>query len=1162
MGVCASNNIKKKNSISNSDTNNSNFKNNINNINHSQNNHKLKSSVNDKKNENTNNKFETLLSKNQENFRNIRNMIKYNQKEPKEIKEYYLINKNWIESYMINKEQIGIKVKYESSNGILYPKDFQIIEQKILNTFLNKSYFNIIERVLVTAFKDYIIILNEKEINSNKIYYICSLKEIYLNFADFYLNVDYIFVFNKEKEFSFIYQKIIKTIIEMSFREKEENQVINIIEGENKKVGFYICFPVNYNEPITIEEKINYYFEINRIYEIFIYSIYNIENIEIKDNLKPNKIFYYPVFIVKGDFFEKVIERIYHTEYNEYINGDAQTKKEIYNNIKDKESERNDRLKNLLIDINLSYEECLHLSKENKPICLINEDFCKAANINRYKYKEYLTFLLIINGHYHLLFRKGNKIIKILKNKQTNYENFWDAKEIKNDNENFIKYILDSINKGNWKEFSSFLPSSIIKKLLYIYYNEIYILQKIKEKKFDSNITSFLLINKNWLDSYKKFYNYSEVIKLIPQISTGISNINDIKENIERISSSEKFKIEIPLNSKFPDNLKNLNSLLPEKSKGFYLINNELLELLIKENNINDSYEIHLNDKNFDSYNCLLGNNYIILNPKNNWNNLLIYSLEIKEKDNCDYILKYAFQFINSSINEMKEIINCEYLDYYLFKKNIDISKYGKQTFPEGMFTNYNEEKLGILSFTKPPLIGLANIGATCYMNATLQSLSNIDTLTNYFLIFQDIFYQDDIKYDLSKEYAKLIKNLWDINNTKKYFEPYDFKNKISQKNPLFSGIAANDSKDLILFIFQELHNELNIINPNDINNINNNDTNNQFRDQRNEKEEYKLFIKNYYSCNNSIIQKIFYGEQETINYCHNCKATIYNFNIYSFLIFPLEKVRLYLASIKKEGFDKVTLEDCFQNYISEEIMSGENQMYCNYCHRNSNYSIINKIYTNPEVLVIILNRGKGLEFDVEFEYPENFKLNSYINFENNDNYQNNEIIEYELISVITHLGESNMSGHFIAYCKSPIDHKWYKYNDAIVSESTNDFINSNSEELKTIPYVLFYKIKKENLMDYHQTNSQNIINENENINNNLNSNLNIITLYFDIQDEKQLYINIDENQSLNDAIISLIEQNKFPKKDYICYKDNRQLDVNKSIKENLLTNEDHIKMV
>ena len=33
----------------------------------------------------------------------------------------------------------------------------------------------------------------------------------------------------------------------------------------------------------------------------------------------------------------------------------------------------------------------------------------------------------------------------------------------------------------------------------------------------------------------------------------------------------------------------------------------------------------------------------------------------------------------------------------------------------------------------QPPLIGLKNVGATCYMNATLQCLSQIDKLANYF---------------------------------------------------------------------------------------------------------------------------------------------------------------------------------------------------------------------------------------------------------------------------------------------------------------------------------------------------------------------------------------------------------------------------------------------
>ena len=61
---------------------------------------------------------------------------------------------------------------------------------------------------------------------------------------------------------------------------------------------------------------------------------------------------------------------------------------------------------------------------------------------------------------------------------------------------------------------------------------------------------------------------------------------------------------------------------------------------------------------------------------------------------------------------------------------------------------------------TKPKeiiLIGLNNIGATCYMNATLQCLSNTKPLKEYFLN-----YKDKPNNIMANEYLKLIINLWD----------------------------------------------------------------------------------------------------------------------------------------------------------------------------------------------------------------------------------------------------------------------------------------------------------------------------------------------------------------------------------------------------------------
>ena len=123
--------------------------------------------------------------------------------------------------------------------------------------------------------------------------------------------------------------------------------------------------------------------------------------------------------------------------------------------------------------------------------------------------------------------------------------------------------------------------------------------------------------------------------------------------------------------------------------------------------------------------------------------------------------------------------------------------------------------------------------------------------------------------------------------------------------------------------------------------------------------------------------------------------------------------------------------------------------MYCNNCKETYPCSMGSELITGPEVLILILNRGKGIEFDVKINFTETLNLYNYIQY-------NNTGYNYKLIGVITHLGESSMSGHFIAYCRDPLHNdKWYKYNDAIVSE-VNNFQNEVMNY--AMPYLLFYQ--------------------------------------------------------------------------------------------------------
>ena len=443
-------------------------------------------------------------------------------------------------------------------------------------------------------------------------------------------------------------------------------------------------------------------------------------------------------------------------------------------------------------------------------------------------------------------------------------------------------------------------------------------------------------------------------------------------------------------------------------------------------------------------------------------------------------VIKYGKDYDNS--------INTDYSSNISIDTNSNISTDANNNKKNIKKNNQDNKKKTLKeNFKSCPHIGLQNIGATCYMNSTLQCFCHIENFVEFFKYKIALKNKKD---KLSSSFKILIDNLWPVNfnpsspDSKKYYSPEEFKNKISKLNPLFEGIAANDAKDLVNFIIMTLHLELNKITKIKETQING------IIDQTNKEEIKNIFKEDFDKRNNSIISKLFYATNYNTTQCCNCKSYIYNFQTYFFINFPLEEVRKYKIEIMNNqqnyinniqnnffinpfsnynmlqqnqfmmmnqqmlmnnNINEVNILECFDYDKKVNYMTGENQMFCNQCRQNSDSYMATNLYTGPEVLILILNRGKGIEFNVKIYFTEELNLSQYI-----ENKESGYM--YKLIGVITHLGESSMSGHFIAYCKDPLDGKWFKYNDAIVDEVKNfkkeviDF---------AMPYLLFYeKIK------------------------------------------------------------------------------------------------------
>ena len=143
---------------------------------------------------------------------------------------------------------------------------------------------------------------------------------------------------------------------------------------------------------------------------------------------------------------------------------------------------------------------------------------------------------------------------------------------------------------------------------------------------------------------------------------------------------------------------------------------------------------------------------------------------------------------------------------------------------------------------------------------------------------------------------------------------------------------------------------------------------------------------------------------------------------------------------------------DCFDYNRKAEKFFGENAMYCNICRRQMNATYQTTLYYAPDILILVLNRGTGIQFKVKLTFSEVLDIRNY----SEESASTGGV--YDLIGVVTHMGESGASGHFIAACKSPInrkDRKWYKYNDDLVfpvQNFQNEILNY------AMPYILFYQ--------------------------------------------------------------------------------------------------------
>ena len=357
--------------------------------------------------------------------------------------------------------------------------------------------------------------------------------------------------------------------------------------------------------------------------------------------------------------------------------------------------------------------------------------------------------------------------------------------------------------------------------------------------------------------------------------------------------------------------------------------------------------------------------------------------------------------------------------------------------------------------------VGLRNLGNTCYINSSLQALLTFKSFINEVCDETTVARMRSVTESGASLYDTFYQLVQKIKGANEVVSPQMLKIMIGENNARFIGNAQEDAHEFISTLLNTLDDEF----------------------QQKLKEEngpshkfFSLAVEHALVCSKcghkKIIEEEFLdlslelttAEEEKTEEIVEDKGTTPEKSI----VIGKEKEEeeeVWLSDFAsdtspkktKKEMEEVDLKDLVAHFLSVEEGLEWKCPKQEQCGSNEG-TMEHHLSRLPRILMLHLKRfwpnletNRFDKFSVPVNIPEQLDLNDFV-----VDKIKGQNAKYQLRAIITHIGATINSGHFICHSKKE-NGKFYRYNDSIVSDS-NEMDSFKGEKAKKNAYILFFE--------------------------------------------------------------------------------------------------------